>query len=295
MKTQLLGDPNPKRRRIPYGTEMHNKEYAELEKQQRLERLKAGKQARETREEEKQDTETNPIALPNQTYSFLSKEMYDELIKKAELDYDSNEHLLKLKWNEEQDRAQGSNLYIVTLANTLFRSQGIRTATQADLEQAMREGRDFRGTYEDTGAVLRSLEEPNQYLAKQLGNQLGKQELPAYIPACAMDLIQDADSPSKLGFKIIDDSQIIYAPILNSKSQLKFNNSDINLKTGFPKKVGKKGSRTLWTRNSGLSRLCLYSYLGLGSNVSDLGGSSGGGRVVIVSGEATRKNSGGTQ
>ncbi|MEK6840907.1 MAG: hypothetical protein AABX79_03060, partial [Nanoarchaeota archaeon] len=57
-------------------------------------------------------------------------------------------------------------------------------------------------------------------------------------------------------------------------------------KTGLPKKLG-QGSRNLYVRDSGLSRLDLLDDLDLNSDDWDLDISYDYGRVVVVSGEAT--------
>ena len=224
-------------------------------------------------------------------YFHLTKEMYDEALGKIKADYGNNPILLKVQWDEEAEIAKGSNPYYAALINTIFREQGIRTATQADLENILTNKiLDLNGTYEDSGIVLRSLTKPNEYLAKQIGEQIaklqgkktGKLELPIYTSTCYLELTNDPNSPSKLGLKILDDAELIYAPILNSPNQNKFSSSDIDVATGLPKKVG-NGDRTLWTRSDGLSWLCLLRGLSLVSSLDSLDYSSENGRVICAS------------
>ncbi|MDP4039795.1 MAG: hypothetical protein Q8P57_04420, partial [Candidatus Pacearchaeota archaeon] len=80
------------------------------------------------------------------------------------------------------------------------------------------------------------------------------------------------------------ESQITEAPYLVDKNDGKtFNRLD---ETGAPI-FASDGKRTLYTRRkSGLSRLFLYWSLSVGSSDVDLAYSDGGGRVVVVRGEA---------
>jgi hypothetical protein len=182
---------------------------------------------------------------------------------------------------------KGSNpFYAIAVQSRL--PSGVRVAKQADLEIAMREDTlDLSGTYEDTGLVLRTDRNPNSYLAgnlmKQVKERLGKgAKMPVMIPLYGMELAKDQDSPHGLAFKLKDDAELNYAPILNKSNGSDFNSEDIDAKTGLPTKVG-KGNRILWTRDSGLSGLYLVRGLGLGSGSGDLTVSGGSGRVVLVS------------
>jgi hypothetical protein len=243
------------------------------------------------------------ITAPSK-YFHLTKEMHDEALGRIEADYGNNKILLKVKWDEEAEIARGSNLYYAALINTIFRERGIRTATQADLEAVLRNGAlDLKGTYEDSGIVLRTLSGTNEYLAKQIGEQIAKIQnkkvkdlkFPFYIPSRDLDLTNDSNSPSKLGFKLLDSAEIIYATILNSQSGSKFSNSDIDAKTGLPNQLS-SGDRTLYTRSDGLSRLDLDRDLDLYSSVGDLAFSYEGGRVLLASIQQDAKpaqNSGG--
>lgn len=187
---------------------------------------------------------------------------------------------------------KGSNPFYVVAVNELLRQNGLRTATPADLERVLKTNALYlRGHYEDSALVLRSAEDPNAYLAKDLAKQIkqrtGKQrKMPVMIPLAGLELREDQNSDYGLAFNLTDDSEIIYAPILN-KGGGNFTSEDINEKTGLPKRTKREGNRYLYTRDSGLSRLCLGGDLGLYSGNGDLAYSDVYGRVVVVSGEAT--------
>lgn len=188
----------------------------------------------------------------------------------------------------------GSNPFAVVLVNQIVQEEGLRTATQPDLERAIKANTlQLRGQYEDTGLVLRSKESPNEYLARNLMAQIKarnpKAKMPIMIPLCGLELVADENSPHKLGFNLKENAQIFYdLSVLNKNGN--FSSEDIDEKTGLPKKTSNEGDRYLFTRNSGLSRLCLYGDLDACSFDGDLACSNGDGRVVVVSAEGTAKN-----
>ena len=178
---------------------------------------------------------------------------------------------------------EGSNPFAVVLANQILRQEGLRTATQSDLEKALRIGWDLRGTYKDTALVLRSGDEPNKYLASNLMKQVKArnplQTMPVMIPLNGLELRTDQSSHYGLAFDLTDLSEIIYALILDEPE--KFNSEDINEETGLPRRTG-KGNRTLCPTDSGLSRLDLDHNLDLNSDHRGLADSDEDGRVVVV-------------
>ena len=221
----------------------------------------------------------------------FGKAFLNEYQGRAKADYPGNSVLGVL--NYDSGVVKGSNPFAVVLANKILRQNGLKTATQADLEKLLKIGGDLRGTYEDTGLVLRS-EDDNDYskntpLAKGLAEQVRTRGIkfspknPIMIPLTELEL-EKADNGYGLTFRLREDAQIYEVPILSNDGQ--FNSEDVDEKTGLPTKLG-KGNRTLYTRNSGLSRLYLNDGLGLYSDGRNLGGSSDYGRVVVVSGEAT--------
>jgi len=184
---------------------------------------------------------------------------------------------------------KGSNPFAVVLANQILRQEGLRTATQADLRKALRiNALDLRGFYEDTGLVLRTEEDKDYFkntpLAKDLAKQVkarGKSFSPknsVMIPLTGFEL-ENADNDYGLTFRLREDAEVYNAPILSEGGR--FDSEEIDERTGLPTKLG-AGNRTLFTRNSGLSGLCLDDYLGLVSANGYLDNSSERGRVVVV-------------
>ena len=250
------------------------------------------------------------MPLPAGTYSFMTHEMFEEFEKRRKADFPDADVLAELAYNSklklEKGQVTGSNPFIVCLANMIL-PEGFRTATQADLERALKQGFPLRYHYEDTTGVLRDRQEPNSYLAKDLYKRFKKvgitlkEGVPYVVPYCGLKLVKDSKSPHKLAFeltdRLIDENFYFEAPILNELSQQKFETSDIDEAIGLPKKVGKNGARTLWTRNhsgyaiknSGFSRLCLDWSLDVDADDVDLANSDSGGRVVVVSAEGARK------
>jgi hypothetical protein len=225
------------------------------------------------------------IAIPNiPQIGFFGGEQGKEINDSIKRDY--KEFSAMQVGSYSNGKIVGSNpFYAVGVQSKL--PFGVRVSTQSDLEDAMRKDvLDLSGTYEDTGLVLRTNGDPNSYLAgnlmKQVKERIGKLgKMPVMIPLYGIGIVKDQDSPHGLAFKLKDDAEINYAPILNKSNNSNFNSEDIDIKTGLPKKIG-KGNRTLWTRDSGLSRLFLGRDLYLISGDS-LAYSDDDGRVVLVS------------
>ncbi len=239
-------------------------------------------------------TDKKTVLIPGFLEGGFGKEVNAEVQGK----YGKFNSISKINYNEKTGLVEGSNPFYVIAVNQVLRENGlkIRTATQADLEKILRTGEmQLKGFYEDTALVLRSRDNPNPYLAKHLADQVSlinsKIKKPYMIPLNELELQEDFSLEGGLSFKLRDDSEIIYAPILNENTG-NFSSEDIDEKTGLPKKLG-RGNRTLYTKESGLSRLCLYRNLDLNSFWYDLADSYSYGRVVVVSGEATsQKNKG---
>ena len=183
---------------------------------------------------------------------------------------------------------RGSNpFYAVAVQSRL--PAGVRVASQGDLETAMNLGvYDFRGTYEDTGLVLRSRENPNSYLAGNLMDQvqdrLGKNAKikgPIMIPLYELELAKDSDSPHGLSFKLKEDAELTPAPMLSGANHGKRFSTTDEL-SGLRKELGLV-NRSLDTRDDGLSRLWLDRDLYLNSYNDYLANSNDNGRVVLVS------------
>ena len=138
----------------------------------------------------------------------FGKDFMDEYKRMMETDYKGSSKLNVLKYDEV---VRGSNPFAVVLANQILRQEGLRTATQADLEKALRIGWNLRGTYEDTGLVLITEEDQdysrNTPLAKDLGSQLKERGIkfspknPVVIPLTGLKL-ENADNGYGLTFKL---------------------------------------------------------------------------------------------
>jgi len=227
----------------------------------------------------------------------FGKAVLEEYKGRVSQDYDNSKGLKVLSYSD--GLVKGSNPFAVVLVNQILRQEGLRTATQADLEKILGTNAfDLTGTYEDSALVLRSEGDPNSYLAKdlhaQVNERLGKKaKLPVMIPLAGLNLVKDQDSDYGLAFKLRENSEIMYAPILNEKNGSKFSYENIDENTGLPKETG-NGNRTLYTIKTGLSWLNLGWNLGLYSDWGDYGlaYSDGDGRVVAVSAEGASQNLG---
>ena len=233
------------------------------------------------------------IEIPKEypTIGFLERDFGKSVLEEYKgRSKDYNKHLDILSYKD--NIVQGSNPFAVVLMNKVLNEEGLKTASQSDLEKAIKlNALSLNGTYEDTALILRNENNPNSYLAKHLMKQVKernkKAKTPIMITLNQLELVNDTASEYGLAFKLKEDAEIIYAPILNDEVG-NFSSEDIDEKTGLPIKLG-KGNRTLYTRDSGLSRLCLNWDLELYARGDVLADSSSDGRVVVVSGEATEK------
>jgi len=213
----------------------------------------------------------------------FGKAFLKEYNGRVKADYNGNPNLNVLRY--DNGVVKGSTPFAVVLANQILREENLRTATQVDLEKALRIW-DIPRTCEDTGLVLRSEEDEyskNTPLAKDLAEQVKGRGIkfspknPVMIPLIGLEL-EKADNGYGLTFKLREGTEIYEAPILNERGS--FDSKDINEKIGLPKKLSIFGDRSLYTRNSGLSKLYLVSGLDLYSNNRYLDGSLDIGRVV---------------
>ncbi|MEK6860245.1 MAG: hypothetical protein AABX54_05525 [Nanoarchaeota archaeon] len=182
----------------------------------------------------------------------------------------------------------GSNLWEVLLLNQI----GIRTGTIPEIELAYENGLPLQGHYEDgTEVVLRSAGDsykPNDYLARNLAEMLGIMEFGNPLVVKGLEVVADNKSQYGLSFKKTDKTQVIEVPDLNHKNhQRKFSRINPDYSIAFDD----NGTRTLWTRDNGISRLYLLRDLDLDSRGEYLAGSNDDGRVVVVdSAEGAQKN-----
>ncbi len=199
----------------------------------------------------------------------FGKAVLEEYTRRVNSDYHGAKALDVLSYNPKTDAVHGSNPFAIVLLNQILRPERLRTATQADLEEIIVRTRTFTPAFvnEHSSFVLRSESGHNEYFARNLGSQLRARgseiDLPVMIPLSGLDLVNDSDNQYGLAFKLREDSEIIYAPILNEESGSKFLSEDIDIKTGLPKRILQSRSynddaRTLNTREGGLSVVGLY-------------------------------------
>ena len=237
----------------------------------------------------------------------FGRTMHERILKK----YAGIPAIDAVVFDTQEKIVKGSNPPYVVAVNEQFRElypgEDIRTVTQAELEQIVQANPDFvRNRYEDSSLVWRSLQEPNEYLARDIHNQFQKQGkvlqlgIPHVIPLYTLALRHDAQSPEKLAFVILPETTYFIAPMLNHESQKRFESSDVDRATGFPTTVREQGSRILYTRNwkdytiknSGLVGAYLGRDLGVVSGSEVLSGSGAVGRVVCTAPQALRKKIG---
>jgi len=259
------------------------------------------------RKQKKENKPTKAQKLPEFKQAFFLQDDFGKSIhEKIQEKYGSFHAISIINYDEKGKIVKGTNPFYVLAANE-FLPEGIRTATQADLERILKTNLlNLKNIWEDSSLVWRSNQDPNEYLAKALYQQFKDRGItlqegtPYVIPLFTLKLRQDTKSEHKLAFDISNSTLESYfeAPILNEVYQQQFNNSDIDEKTGIPSQVGNSGNRKLYTRNyqddtpknSGLSRLDLDLGPDLDSCWDDLASSLEDGRVVLVSSEAGAKN-----
>lgn len=221
----------------------------------------------------------------------FGKAFLEEYQGKVNADYNGNSALNVLRYNG--NTVTGSNPFAVVLANQILGQEGLRTATQADLEKVLKLGvLPLKGTYEDTGLVLRTEEDQdyskNTPLAQDLGRQVKARKIkfspkaPVMIPLTELEM-QKAENGYGLTFKLKDDGKIYRVPVLSRDKSFSFTDET----TGLPREASNEGNRNLYTRDSGLSGLYLVNNLNLDSNYGVLDNSFDDGRVVAVSAEGT--------
>ena len=271
---------------------MANKDLLEKWLRRFVERQKKEAEEAKKKPKGKEEKPTPEIEIPEfKEAFFLEGEFGREINENVQKKYGNYEAINTVEY--EDNIIKGSNPFYVVAVQE-FLPQGIRVATQADLEKILKTKiLKLEGQYEDSSLVWRSNQDPNKYLAKDIHEQLKlrginlKEGKPYVIPLFTLKLREDSESEHKLAFDITDLTLQSYfeAPILNSKSGSYINPSEMNDATGLPNKVYDKqvsGNRQLWTRSSGICRLCLDRNLDAYSYYGDLADSNAYGRVVCV-------------
>lgn len=235
--------------------------------------------------------------MPSIVGSFIEGEDSERFLadhnKDADEKYQGNKNLKILSYSEGV--AKGSNIFAVARIDTKLREQGLRTATLQDLgnETILDMIRDKY--YVDAPVlVLRSLKDSlnprNNNLAEKLAEYLDVSKIektPALITGFGVASWPEDSENYGLQFVPRSDFSVSYDDRLLAKyNQEKFSKTD---ELGLPI-FDKKGTRTWYTREDGLSRLYLYRDFILDSSSDYLADSDENGRVVVVNGEAASQN-----
>ncbi|MBS3074708.1 hypothetical protein J4447_04650 [Candidatus Pacearchaeota archaeon] len=217
----------------------------------------------------------------------LAKEIYEEVQRRF-----GKYELLRDRWSDAYSKTreyidrlhypilEKSTAFFLAAVNQILRQRktGLRTATQADLEKALR----IKYFREElllhnitTSLVLRKGEESFDkesnkfmeiYLTKQLRERSRDIKFPVVIPLSSLELEEDTNSPYEgLAFKLNDDAEFVHAPIFNEEDN-NFFSEDIDEKTGIPVRLRKEGNRYFNTGG--------YDYGLAELSVSSMGGSS---------------------
>lgn len=207
-----------------------------------------------------------------------------EYHERVALDFGNNPVLRVLKVSGGV--VHGSNPFVACLVDMIARPQA-RVATPVDLqvmldcERAGHAPLKLRGSYKDAGLVLRSVHNPNGYLAQKLSEEVGlKVDLPAVVFLSGLRIVNDSDSPYGLAFELTDESQVVSAPVLMEKSG-HFDNDVVDRTTGLPTRID-GAERYFYGSDEGLTRLYLGRGYALDTIWDELANSQPDGRVVLV-------------
>ena len=214
---------------------------------------------------------------------------YEDRVKK---DYGSVNPLKVLNWDSKNEVVVGSNPFAVVLMNKILAEEGLRTATQIDLERII-------GSYpfflmqnnEDTGLVLREWGQ-SRYIENSLRAQIKARNVlsktPIMIPLTELDLVKDKESPYRLTFKLKDSANIFYdLSILNKDVFFYYDPS--NIKSGLPFVEDNSSGRYLCIRNDGLARFSMNSTLNIDTSSIRFSLSDNENRIVIIKDKAGDK------
>ena len=201
---------------------------------------------------------------------------------------------------------RGSNSFLSVLLNSCkgILPEGESVASLAQFGQAFNSSpKFFRGTYQDTGIILRTNGDSisrNNYLAKNLFGKLKKRgfvataENPVVVSLSDLTLIQNKNLGYGLVYGLKDGAQPIQgenvAQSFGSKAEIdKFTIYDLQ---GIPIS-DKDGEFRIWKKNDGVSRVYSGSDQYADSNFGHLADSVDYGRVVVStldSAEGVAKN-----
>jgi hypothetical protein len=231
-------------------------------------------------------------------FSWNKPEVYTSFVQGAEAEaiYNSLKGNMSnsMSYEAKTQTLIGSQVFAAARIDSILRPLGIRVANLRDLSrpEVIEMVRDK--FYTDAPAlVLRSMNDSYKrnlpiirQLAEAVENKNGSVKLPVLITGFDVKEIKDDNG---YGIALIPrgDFQAVHDMRLHGEnSGKKFTDVD---ELGLPK-FDRDGKRIWYTRNQGVSRLCLYRSLNADSCDENLAISFGDGRVVLVSGEATQKN-----
>jgi len=222
----------------------------------------------------------------NFKYSFLKKELAQDVHKFIKSNYQDLQYPESLTYNPDKQIIEGSNVFYLVAVNHYFRNNksDLRTASPYELEQILiTNSRMLNSHYEISALVLRDTKGPNKYLAQGLVNQVKSKnfdiKFPLMIPLKGLALRKDYNSPYNYSFLLTNESEIIYSDKLKHENdEKKFDETD---KNGLPF-FNNKGKRIFWTANSDLTVFSLGLDLNLASFEDRFDGSGPHGRIVLV-------------
>lgn len=186
----------------------------------------------------------------------------------------------------------GSNTFANARLDNLVRPFNMRVATLSDLSNprvlSMVQGKHYSDTPAFVVQSNKDSREQNRGILKQVTelaeNKAGSIKYPFMVTG--FDVTPSEEDRAGYGLKVVarPDFNVLTDERLSHKnSEKQFTDVD---ELGLPK-FDKDGKRQFFAKDNGISRLYLDSGLGLVADGGDLAGSGGGGRVVLVSGEAT--------
>ena len=207
-----------------------------------------------------------------------------EYNERVRMDFHDNPalHIFKVA----EGYVQGSNPFACALLDMIVRPE-LRVASPPDLqvihltEERTDEPLDLRGCYKDAALALRTVGEPNGYLADKLSRQVGLQTpLPVVIFLSGLELVQDEQSPCGLSFRLTDEARFFTAPVLMEKSG-HFQNVAVDPVTGLPRELG-GDQRYYYGVQEGLTRIYVGRGWSLDTIWDELANSQTDGRVVLI-------------
>ena len=248
--------------------------------------LEAMKNYKPSKEEVEEPSDKIPegeipkISIPSKDLNFITDEnLYKEIVCYLDKTFPAYTETLSGRLSFD-GVMKGSNPYIATAVDMFLQSinDSHRIATQKDLETNLEM---FKGLYEDTGLVLRNLNNPDKDKAKYLYEQIGKANSNFPIFPFFFDL-RGLKLDANLNFNLTEESRYKTANCLNWESGTKYSKID---EFGLPKEKDKNSSRQIWTLGDGLVRLYLNGDTYLGSDDNGLENSNYYGRVVVINSE----------